>query len=606
MHTDVLVVGAGPAGLTAAAFLAEHGVDAITVTKYPGTAPTPRAHITNQRTVEVFRDLGLEDQVREIAMPAELMGTNVWATSFAGVELARMMTWGRGRDRQGDYDSASPSQMCNAPQNALEPVILASAQEREADIRFGTELVDIVQDDDGVRATLQRGEDGTTYVVEAKYAIGADGANSTVASCLGFDMEGTAGLGSAFTVWIEADLSQYVSHRPGALFWVAPPGTNVLWSAWTAVVPSNEWNALFLMHEFLPADASDETVAELVRAGIGDPEIEFRIKHIGQWQINQQVSAQYRKGRVFLAGDAAHRHPPANGLGSNTSIQDSFNLAWKLAYVLKGLAAPELLDTYHDERKPVGRQVIDRAIKSLQEMEPLAQALGLRPGQTAADGWANIDELFSPTEVGAARRAQVRKAVRLVDHQLNCHGVELGQRYTSRAVVDDGTPWPAYTRDPELYYHPTTHAGAYLPHVWLQHGTEYVSTLDLVGHGRFTVLTGVGGQAWDDAASALSAETGLEIVTRTIGMRAEFDDALGEWAEIREIDDEGCLLVRPDRHIAWRSRGLADDPLGTLRTVLVSLLGRPKTRGGRSADDDRRSGHQSSLAAAPAGVGRNE
>ncbi|MCW8378719.1 FAD-dependent oxidoreductase [Streptomyces justiciae] len=574
VHTDVLVVGAGPAGLTAAAFLAEYGVNAITVTKYPSTAHTPRAHITNQRTVEVMRDLGIEDRVREIAMPAEQMGTNVWATSFAGVELARMMTWGEGQDRRSDYESASPCEMCNAPQTALEPVILAAAQERKADIRFGTEVVDITQDDERVRARVRRREDGVEYDIEARYAIGADGANSTVARTLGFEMEGAAAIGSAFTVWIEADLSRFVEHRPGALFWVAPPGTNILWSPWTTVVPHTEWNALFLMHDMLPADTSDEAVADLIRAGIGDSSVEFKIKDIGKWDINHVVAEQYRKGRVFLVGDAAHRHPPSNGLGSNTSIQDSYNLAWKLALVLRGDAGPALLDTYHEERKPVGRQVIDRAIKSIGDMDPLSEALGLAPGQTAEQGWAAVDGLFAADGAGAARRAALLEALDKVNWQLNCHGVELGQRYTSGAVLDDGTPFPEYTRDPELYYHPTTHPGAHLPHVWLQHGEKEVSTLDLVGRGSFTVLTGVGGAEWTEAAAVVSRETGIEIETRTIGMRADYDDVLGEWTKIREIDDDGCLLVRPDRHVAWRSRGSAGDPVGTLRDVVTFVLGR--------------------------------
>ncbi|MEI2776131.1 MAG: FAD-dependent monooxygenase [Tetrasphaera sp.] len=573
VRTDVLVVGAGPAGLTAAAFLAKYGVEAITIGKYSSTAPTPRAHVTNQRTVEILRDLGIEDRVEAVSMGDHLMGHNIWSTTFSGTELARIMTWGQGWDRRGDYETASPSRMCNAPQNVLEPVILQAARELGADVRFNSELVAIENLEGKVRATVRSRVDDSEYVIEAKYAIGADGANSVVAELLGFEHEGNPDLGAAFTVWLEADLSKYVAHRPGALFWVAPPGTNVVWAPWTAVVPHNEWMALYLMHEFLPADTSDEAVAEIVRRSIDDDSVQVKIKHIGQWKIRQQVAAEYRLGRVFLAGDAAHRHPPANGLGSNTSIQDTYNLAWKLAYVLQGKADPSLLDTYHDERKPVGRQIIDRAIKSIGELTPLAEALGLAPGQSVEQAMANVDDLFAATPEGEARRTTMLEAARGVDWQLNCHGVELGQRYASPAVVDDGTPWPAYTRDPELYYHPTTHPGAHLPHVWLQRGSEKISTLDLVGQGRFTLLTGVADAAWREAAAEVSRDLGVEVAVVTIGLRAENDDVLGEWIRTREHSDAGAILVRPDRHVAWRAAGAVTDPTGALRDALGAVLG---------------------------------
>src|SRR3977135_335754 len=159
-EADVLVVGAGPAGLTASALLARSGVDAITVTKYSSTANSPRAHITNQRTVEVFRDMGIEEQVRAIATPNELMGNNVWAASFAGKEIARLMTWGSGPARRADYDNASPSAMMNAPQHLLEPVLLDAARNRGADIRFSTELVSITQHDKAVHAVVREGDSG--------------------------------------------------------------------------------------------------------------------------------------------------------------------------------------------------------------------------------------------------------------------------------------------------------------------------------------------------------------------------------------------------------------------------------------------------------------
>ncbi|MFD4559871.1 FAD-dependent monooxygenase [Streptomyces sp. NPDC058469] len=573
--TDVLVIGAGPAGLTAAALLAEYGTDAITVTKYPGTAHSPRAHITNQRTMEVFRDLGMEDDVREVAIPQELMGNNVWATGFAGRELARLMAWGSGVTRKADYEAASPTAMCNVPQHILEPLILRAGQRRDADIRFSTELITITQTPDAVHATVRDTTSGDEYDIRARYAIGADGGRSTVAQQAGFAFDGESGLGHAANVWFEADLTRYTAHRPGTLYWMSRPG-NDYWvgsGTFICVKPWTEWVMLFMYDpdEGEP-DLSDTEVTARAAQLIGDPDIGIRIKSVSKWQINHMIARTYRSGRIFLAGDAAHRHPPANGLGTNTSVQDVYNLAWKLSWVLRGHAGEALLDTYHAERQPVGKQVVDRAMKSVQDMLPISQAFGFRPGQSVEEGWRGLDRLLSDTEAGRQSRTALREAVSLQNYQFNAHGVELGQRYSSTAIVPDGTPPPPYDRDPELYYHRTTRPGARLPHIWLQKDKQQLSTLDLAGHGRFTVLTGIGGQAWLDAAEKIGAELGIEIAGRLLGPGCDYADILGDWDRAKEISDRGCLIVRPDHHIAWRSDDLPTDPVDAVRRVFAQVL----------------------------------
>jgi 2,4-dichlorophenol 6-monooxygenase len=245
LETDVLIVGAGPAGLTAATLLARLGVKSLSVTKYNSTADSPRAHITNQRSIEIFRDLGFEEGVPARAMPQELMGTQVFATSFAGLELARTMAWGAGVDRWGDYERASPTRMCNMPQHVLEPIILEAANAKGAEIRFGHELLELSEVANGVDALFRNRQNNEAYRIRAKYVVGADGGRSIVARQMHIDFEGKGAIGGSVSVWLKADLSKYVRHRSGALAFIYHPGSEVLFSVWPCVNPWDEWNPFF-------------------------------------------------------------------------------------------------------------------------------------------------------------------------------------------------------------------------------------------------------------------------------------------------------------------------------------------------------------------------
>lgn len=240
--------------------------------------------------------------------------------------------------------------------------------------------------------------------------------------------------------------------------------------------------------------------------------------------------------------------------------------------MLSGKAHDSLLDSYDAERQPVGRQVVDRANRSVAEMVPCLAALGFQPGQTESEALSRLDRLLCPD--GEEQRQALLAALDLLNGQFNAHGVEMGQRYVSEAVVSNGEAFPPYERDPDLYYHPTTHPGAPLPRVWLQRGTEDISNLDLCRNDRFTLITGIDGSTWADAAAAVSRETGMSIEPVAVGLGQLNNDVLGLWSRRREIGDDGCLLVRPDRIIAWRcSRGVSD-PAGALREAVTKILGR--------------------------------
>jgi 2,4-dichlorophenol 6-monooxygenase len=296
------------------------------------------------------------------------------------------------------------------------------------------------------------------------------------------------------------------------------------------------------------------------------------IRSLSLWGNNKMYATRYRAGRVFCMGDATHRHPPSNGLGSNTSVQDAYNLAWKLAFVLKGIAGPALLDSYDAERTPVGKQIVLRANKSIEEFGAILQALGLSDVQDPVIMQGHMAQRMAATPEGRAQREALRKALELKNYEFNAHGVELGQRYASGAVVPDGTPEPAYTRDPELYYHPTTWPGARLPHVWLGRDGHKVSTHDLAGKGSFCLLTGIAGQAWAEAATAVAEKLQVPLVAHVVGPGREYTDLYDDWAAAREVDEDGCVLIRPDAHVGWRSAGPSVDPAGDLERVLSRLL----------------------------------
>ena len=583
IETDVLVVGSGPAGASSAALLSMYGVKNMVVTKWNWTCRTPRAHITNQRTMEVLRDLGIENQVMMEAAPQEIMGNNVFCTSLAGEELGRLQTWGTHPSRKADYDLASPGKMCDMPQNLMEPLLIGAAGRRGSTICFNWEFQSLMQDEHGVTADVLDHVSGIIHTVRAKYLIGADGGRSKVAEQIGLSMEGKMGVAGSLNIIIEADLSRYVAHRPSVLYWILQPGSDVGGIGMGVVRMVRPWNEWLLIWGYDikdgPPKLTDAMATEIAHNLIGDHSIPIKIKATSVWTVNDMYATSNTQGRVFCMGDAVHRHPPSNGLGSNTSIQDAYNLAWKLALVLKGKADPSLLATYDAERSPIARQIVKRANQSIGEFGPIFDALGLLSTKDAEQMKANMAKLKDNNIAAAEQRERLRKAIAFKSYEFNCHGVEMNQRYRSAAVVGDGTPEPAFTRDKELYYQATSYPGARVPHVWLDQGGNRISSLDLTGKGKFSLLTGIGGEAWVEAAKTVSAETGVEIVASVIGPGRHAFDVFGAWAVAREVGETGCLLVRPDQHVGFRAEAAGADATQQLRAAMQQILGRqPETR----------------------------
>jgi 2,4-dichlorophenol 6-monooxygenase len=576
VDVPVTIIGAGPAGLVASLLLSKYGIAHALVEKYPRMAHTPRAHIINQRTVEILRDLGLEDEFRAIAMPWELMENIVWHASLSGLELARRQAWGTSPARHADYVSASPCGMANCGQHLLEPFLYrAAASSPLADIRLNHEFVQLSQDDAGVTAIARERSSGRKIALRSSYLVGADGGRSRISRQIGLDYDGRDGISASATIHFRADLARFTARRPGTLYMNAVPGIGGFRGAGTLIChqPWFEW-ALAFSYDPDKLDATDEALArQRLLSIIGDQNTDIEILNISTWTINRTVARSYSAGRVFCIGDAVHRHPPFNGLGLNTSVADAYNLAWKLALVIDGRARAALLGSYSAERQPVGVQVVDRAIASMHDLAALQQAFDFNAAQTGQTGERAIKLLYEPGPEGEARRERVSAALAVTDYQFNAHGVELGYRYPVGAVVRDGSPEPVRELDPDLYYQPTSWPGARLPHAWIEIDGIRLSTLDLIQGNEFALITGIGGDGWRDAARHASEAASVDIAVYEIGALYGPVDCYGDWRRLRGVDDSGCVLIRPDRHVAWRAKSASPESLGDLAGVMETLLG---------------------------------
>lgn len=570
--TDVLMIGTGPAGSTLGLALANYGIKVQLFTQFNWLANSPRAHITNQRAMEVLRDLGIEEQVKQIATPWEQMGESLITTSLVGEEIARLSAWGTGDERHGDYVKGSPCPLVDLIQPKMEALLVKNAAERGAIYNFNTEYLSHTQDEHGVTATFLNRITNTEFSLRAKYLVGMDGARSKVVEQLNLPLEGIMARAGTVYVTFKADLSQYVQHRPAILQWIVNPeasfgdlGMGLL----RAITPWNEWimGWGFDISKGEP-QVTEEQVRARLNAFVGAEVQDVEIEKLSYWYVNQTWATEYSKGRVFCGGDAVHRHPPSSGLGSNTCMQDAFNLGWKLAYAVRGWAKGSLLDSYTSERAPVGKQIVARANQSRFDYKHLKDVFGFDHGVTTQAEM--LQRIFAEDDAGAEIRQKLFKALEIKHFEFNAQGVELNQRYDSNAVIAEVTT-ETFAQDPQLYLQATTRPGAKLPHTWLIDAKgQKQSTLDIVGQGRFTLLTGLSGTGWKNAVHALNLPY-LDVIQ--IGSR-EYRDVYGTWNQKSEIHEAGAVLVRPDGYVAWR---MQDKPeadfnyLKNLREVLEKI-----------------------------------
>ncbi|WP_448810899.1 FAD-dependent monooxygenase [Agromyces bauzanensis] len=361
MHTTesptVIVVGAGPAGLTTAIALAHHGVRSLVIERRAALSPFPRATGVNLRTMELLRGWGLEAAVRACALdvsPTAWVGRTLASAEGAEVPM--------GFAPPEVAAALSPTSGVVAPQDHLEPVLMDHLRSLPGtEVRLGTELIGLAHDDDdGVTVTIREGEGKETSSLRAAYVIGADGAHSRVRREVGIAMQGPGDLGAYLATLFRAPLGDVVGERRHGLYMLTRQGP-----PWV-FLPTDRHDRWVFSLTWDPAretrtDYPPERLVELIRTGAGVPDLEPQIVWTGDFTFTAEIADRYRAGRVFLVGDAAHRMTPRGASGMNTAIHDGYDLGWKLGWVLRGWADASLLDSFEAERRPVALRNMQRS-----------------------------------------------------------------------------------------------------------------------------------------------------------------------------------------------------------------------------------------------------
>ncbi|MEV0092398.1 FAD-dependent oxidoreductase [Streptomyces sp. NPDC050738] len=528
-NTDVLIAGGGLAGLSTAVFLAQLGVDCLLIERQPELSGHPRARGVHPRAMELMRAAGLEEEIRSTPS-ARLLAGNSGVTAASSLSSPEVTTLDEKyvMDVRADITGLSPSSWCLVHQGELEDVLRNRAERLGVALRFHTELLSFAQDEEGVVASVRDTTTGAPTTLRARYLVAADGVHSTAREHLGIPFEGEV-LGHYLNVHFRADLTQQLGDRRFLMCYTLNE------TARGALMPLDnacDW-LLHAVHDETPGAAEPDLPA-LIRAATGVPGLEPEILSASPWESATKLASRFSDGRVFLVGDAAHVMPPSGGFGSSTGIQDAHNLAWKLAAVLDGWAAPGLLDTYDEERRPIAAATVEQAALRSKD----------RPRLTGPEPAGPVHpDLVEDTLVWLAWRYRSSAVSSWDEGVLPAYGVW--------AAENDGRP------------------GSRAPHLRLRRGGAEISSLDLFGNGP-VLLTGPDGRVWQEAARAVAAELGLPLTAHAVG--AELEDLDDRFPLLYGVTAQGAVLVRPDGVVAWRCGDAPVFPRNTLRSVLRRLL----------------------------------
>jgi 2-polyprenyl-6-methoxyphenol hydroxylase-like FAD-dependent oxidoreductase len=528
----VVIVGGGPVGLAMAVLLDRFKIDYVLVERSRTVTDHPKARGVDIRTMELFRQWGIEDKVKARGLPP---GADV----FAVVETLSGFEYGR---TKSELDIGhSPSWRCMVSQDVVEEELLDIIKSSERDrICFSTEFLNFEGTADGVKVMIRDLQSGVVRELAADYLIGADGAGSSVRRQADIEMRGPSTLAVMANEYWMADLSALPRVGSTTAYRILPKTEDE--AVWTVLNTNGRDRWLSAGNVGRERDErelprTDAEVVQLARRQTGIPDLEVKVISRSTWRLSRQVAAKFSSGRVFLIGDAAHRFPPNGGFGMNSGIQDAHNLAWKLKFVFDGKAGSGLLDTYDMERRPVAESNADFSLGNQKRF--LQTDIALRSGN----------------------RDQIEFWIRDTDNHLHSSGQSLGFSYEEGAVVQDGTvKLPLQSR----YYVPSDRPGSRFPHMWLDLARTK-STLEWFDR-ELVLVAGPKAHPWIEAAREVSGTIQVPIQSRQLDVA---DEKAGFLVGLR-----GALLVRPDGHVAWRMPWLPTDPVAALGSAALQILAR--------------------------------
>lgn len=565
---DVAIVGAGPVGLSLSCLLSEAGVSSRLIERRGTLHQHPQAHVIATRTMEIFRELGIADEVAARAPGPEKMAGINWVESVTGLHLGRL-------DLTKDVDGiverlhASPVFTANLAQNELEPIVLNRARELGGAqaVTFDAPFSGYEETADGVRVCFDGANGADSFT--ARYLVGCDGAASAVRRAAGIEMDGPASLEEFVGLQFEADLTGHLEGRLGPVFWIHAPGFRATLIGYDI---AKTWVLMVSRSVFGDAGVDEDKACELIRQALGTADVPFSFKAAKLWNMSAQVAQTYRAGPVFLAGDAAHRFPPTGGLGMNSGIQDAHNLAWKLALVLNGKAPDSLLDSYEAERRPIAQTYTDHSVHNAADVFRVSQVIGEFDGPEAVA--AGLACLRKGGEEAQALQAEIDQAIEDQRAHYSFLGLDLGYVYRTGALIADldrELPDMVNDRVAATRYRGRIAEGARFPHVPLNGPADVKSTLDLVGHGRFTLLTTSQGAAWIDAARALFDDAGLAGDAVMIGPDCAIKLDADVTGALDRLERCAAILVRPDGMVGYIANA-NDNPEAALKEALEAIL----------------------------------